>query len=91
MMIKVLTYIISAVFTYTLGIISKKKGWHETLPIPMQNLIVGFIVFIISLIAVHILKENISIQNIIEQIYIAIGGSGTATLAYDTQKIQKRN
>jgi len=85
-MIKLLTYIVSTLFTYILGIISKKKGWHETLPIPIQNIIVGIIVFILSLILVHIQKEHISAQNIIEQIVVAIGGSGTATLAYDTRK-----
>lgn len=85
-MIKLLTYIVSTLFTYILGIISKKKGWHETLPIPIQNIIVGIIVFILSLIIVHIQKEHISAQNIIEQIVVAIGGSGTATLAYDTRK-----
>lgn len=85
-MIKLLTYIVSTLFTYILGVVSKKKGWHETLPIPVQNIIVGVIVFILSLIITHILKENISVQNIIEQIMVAIGGSGTATLAHDIQK-----
>ena len=85
-MIKLLTYIVSTLFTYILGIISKKKGFNETLPIPIQNIIVGIIVFILSLIIVHIQKEHISAQNIIEQIVVAIGGSGTATLAYDTRK-----
>lgn len=85
-MIKLLTYIVSAIFTYALGLISKKKGWHETLPIPIQNIIVGAIVFILSIIITHILKENVSITAIIEQIIVAIGGSGTATLAYDAQK-----
>lgn len=89
MMIKLLAYIVSALFTYILGIISKKKKWHETLPIPMQNLIVGAIVFVISIIIVHILKENISIQDILEQIMVALGGTGTATLAYDTQKARQ--
>lgn len=85
-MIKLLTYIVSTLFTYILGIVSKKKGWHNTFPIPIQNIIVGIIVFILSLIIVHIQKEHISAQNIIEQIVVAIGGSGTATLAYDTRK-----
>ena len=85
-MIKLLTYIVSTLFTYILGIISKKKGFNETLPIPIQNIIVGIIVFILSLIIVHIQKEHISAQNIIEQIVVAIGGSGTATLAYDIRK-----
>ena len=88
-MIKLLTYIVSALFTYILGIISKKKGWHETLPIPIQNIIVGVIVFVISIIVVHVLKENVSVENIIEQIMVAIGGSGTAALAYDTKKVKQ--
>lgn len=85
-MIKLLTYIVSTLFTYILGIISKQKGWHKTLPIPIQNVIVGIIVFILSLIIVHVQKEHISVENIIEQIVVAIGGSGTATLVYDTRK-----
>ena len=88
-MIKILTYIVSTLFTYTLGIVSKKKGWHQTLPIPVQNIIVGAIVFVLSLIIVHILKENVSVENIIDQIAVAIAGSGTATMAYDMKKVKQ--
>ena len=59
-------YTITTLFTYILGILSKQKGWHKTLPIPIQNVIVGIIVFILSLIIVHVQKEHISVENIIE-------------------------
>lgn len=88
-MVKLITYITSTLFTYIFGIISKKKGWNEILPIPVQNIIIGIIVFMLSSIVLLILKENIDMENIVEQIIFALGGSGTATLAYDTQKTQE--
>lgn len=89
-MIKSLTYIVSILFTYILGLISKKKGWHKIIPIPVQNLIIGVIVFVISLIVIRIFKENISIESIIDQIVVALGGSGTATLAYDAKQMNTK-
>ena len=89
-MIKLLTYIVSTLFTYILGIISKKEGWHKALPIPVQNIIVGAIVFVLSLIIIRVFKENISIENIIDQILVSLGGSGMATLAYDAKQMNTK-
>lgn len=85
-MINILTYIVSTIFTYVLGKLSKKYGWNETLPIPVQNIIVGLIVFALSVLVTLLLKQNLDIKSIAEQIIVAFGGSGTATLAYDTKK-----
>lgn len=85
-MVNIITYLVSTIFTYIMGLISKKEGWNETLPIPVQNIIIGLIVFIISLVVAKLLKENIDIKSILDQIIVALGGAGTATLYYDTAK-----
>lgn len=86
-MIEILVYIVSTVLTYTLGILSKKFKWNETLPIPMQNILVGIVVFAIF----YITKRPSDVEAAIRQIIIALGGAGTATLGYDTQKIGKED
>ena len=86
-MINLLIYAVSTVLTYFLGIISKKLKWNETLPIPVQNIFVGLIVFMIAL---AITKTNEPTQ-LFEQIFMSLGGVGTATLGYDTQKINKED
>lgn len=85
-MINAIIYVISTLLTYILGIISKKTGFHETLPIPIQNIIVGIFCFVGAMIFSYIFKQSIDAENIIEQIIVALGGAGTATLGYDTQK-----
>lgn len=87
-MINSITYIVSTIFTYVLGKISKKRGWNEILPIPIQNILIGIIVFAISVIIAKLLKENIDVKDILEQIIVSLGGAGTATLAYDTSKVE---
>jgi predicted benzoate:H+ symporter BenE len=85
-MIKILTYIVSTVLTYVLGIVSKKKGWNESIPIPVQNIMVGAIVFLISAIAIKLSNQEVILEDIIQQVFFSLGGSGTATLYYDTKK-----
>lgn len=85
-MIKLITYIVSTLFTYYMGKVSKKKGWNEELPIAIQNIYVGILVFLISILACYVLKENVNYMDIIEQICVALGGSFTATWGYDTKK-----
>ena len=41
MTVQLLVYVITALFTYVLGKISKHFGWNETLPIPIQNILIG--------------------------------------------------
>ena len=85
-MIEILTYVVATLLTYGLGILSKKKGWNETVPIPVQNIIVGVIVFFISAIVIKLTNQEVVLPDIINQIFLSLGGSGTATLYYDTKK-----
>lgn len=86
-MINTITYIVSTLFTYIMGLLSKKYGWNKELPIPVQNVLVGIAVFGIVLIYTYFSKIPINVESIIEQIICAIGGSGTATLYYDNKKV----
>lgn len=86
-MVNTITYVISTLFTYIMGLLSKKYGWNEELPIPVQNILVGMFVFGVVLVITYFMKEPIEVKDIIEQIICAIGGSGTATLYYDNKKI----
>lgn len=85
-MIEILTYVVATLLTYGLGILSKKKGWNESVPIPVQNIIVGIIVFFISAIVIKLTNQEVILPDIIKQIFLSLGGSGTATLYYDTKK-----
>jgi len=85
-MVKILTYIVATLLTYLLGLLSKKKGWNETIPIPVQNILIGVIVFFISAILLRITNQEIMLDDIVSQIIASLGGSGTATLYYDTKK-----
>ena len=85
-MVKILTYIVATLLTYLLGLLSKKKGWNETIPIPVQNILIGVIVFFISAILLRITNQEIILDDIVSQIIASLGGSGTATLYYDTKK-----
>ena len=85
-MIGYLVYIVSTLFTYIFGILSKKYKWNESLPIPIQNFVVGLVVFVLAYIFCLIMKQNLNPEEILQQIIFAIGGAGTATLSYDTQK-----
>lgn len=86
-MINTITYIVSTLFTYIMGLLSKKYGWNEELPIPVQNVLVGMFVFGVVFVYTYYAKIPFNFESIIEQIICAIGGSGTATLYYDNKKI----
>ena len=86
-MIEVLTYVISVIMTYVMGIISKKMKWNEEMPIPIQNILVGIIVFVI----VYFTQRPSDVEVAINQIMLALGGAGTATLCYDTAKVGKED
>lgn len=87
-MIEILTYIVATLSTYGFGLLSKKKGWNEIVPIPVQNIIVGIIVFLISSIIYRLTNQNMAIEELAKQIVVSLGGSGTATLYYDNTKIK---
>jgi|GEM_PF-380181 len=63
MTVQLLVYVITTVFTYILGKISKHFGWNETLPIPIQNILIGIIATIIGCI-IHI--EGLDANSIIQ-------------------------
>ncbi len=82
MTVQVLVYIVTTLFTYILGKVSKHFGWNETLPIPIQNIIVGFISAGIGIL-IHI--EGLDANAIITAVITALGGIGTATVLYDAK------
>lgn len=84
-MLEILVFIVSTLVTYILGLLSKKFKWNEQLPIPIQNIIVGIIVFVIF----YLVKRPADIELALQQLMLAMGGVGTATLSYDTSKIGK--
>ena len=89
-MIETLTYFTSAIVTYVLGLLSKKFQWNETLPIPVQNIIVGIIVFLLSLLIAKATGTEIDMQGLTKQIIVALGGAGTATLGYDATRKEEK-
>ncbi len=86
-MIETLTYIVSVLVTYIMGVISKKMKWNEEMPIPIQNILVGIIVFVI----VYFTQRPVDVEVALNQIMLALGGAGTATLCYDTVKVGKED
>lgn len=88
-MANTIVYVVTALFTYILGIISKKTGLNNNLPIPIQNIIVGICSFIVMVGIDSLTGAGIEPESLIQEIIIAIGGAGTATLAYDADKVSK--
>ena len=86
-MINISVYVVSTLLTYAMGILNKQKGWE--VPIPIQNIVVGIICFISGLIFQFITNEPVELNSLVEQIVSALGGAGTATLYYDTNKSMK--
>lgn len=82
MTVQVLVYIITTLFTYILGKVSKHFYWNETLPIPVQNIIIGIIAATIGCL-IHI--EGLDINGVITAVITALGGVGTATVLYDAK------
>lgn len=82
MTIQILVYIITTLFTYILGKVSKHFGWNETLPIPVQNIVIGIISAIIGCV-IHI--DGLDVNGVIQTVVTALGGIGTATVLYDAK------
>lgn len=82
MTVQVLVYIVTTLFTYILGKVSKHFCWNETLPIPVQNIIIGIIAAAIGCL-IHI--EGLDINGVITSVITALGGIGTATVWYDAK------
>ncbi len=82
MTIQLIVYIVTTLFTYFLGKTSKHFGWNTTLPIPVQNIIIGIIASIIGCM-IHV--EGLDVNEIIQAVVTALGGIGTATVIYDAK------
>lgn len=82
MTIQFLVYVVTTLFTYIMGKVSKYYEWNYTLPITIQNLI---IIAIVSVIGILIHIENLDANSIIEAVITAVGGVGTAVVAYDAK------
>lgn len=82
MTVQVLVYIVTTLFTYILGKVSKHFCWNETLPIPVQNII---IIAIASAIGCLIHIQDLDANSIISAVVTAVGGVGTAVVAYDAK------
>jgi len=82
MTIELLVYVVTVLFTYIAGKVSKHFGWNYTLPITIQNIIIIAIASVIGCI-IHI--QNLDANSIISAVVTAVGGVGTAVVAYDAK------
>ncbi len=82
MSVQLIVYVITTLFTYILGKVSKHFGWNETLPIPVQNIAIGIISAVIGCV-IHV--EGLDASGVIQAVVTALGGIGTATVLYDAK------
>ena len=82
MTIEFLVYVVTTLFTYIAGKLSKYYGLNYSLPITIQNII---IIAIVSAIGIVIHIENLDANAIISAVITAVGGVGTAVVAYDAK------
>ena len=82
MTVQFLVYVVTTLFTYIMGKISKYFEWNYTLPITIQNIIIIAISAVIGCL-IHI--ENLDANSIITAVITAVGGVGTAVVAYDAK------
>lgn len=82
MTVQFLVYVITTLFTYIAGKVSKHFGWNYDLPITVQNII---IIAIASIVGCLIHVENLGVNDVITAVITAVGGVGTAVVAYDTK------
>ena len=82
MTVQFLVYVITTVFTYIAGKVSKHFGWNYDLPITVQNIIIIAIASIVGCL-IHI--ENLGVNDVITAVITAVGGVGTAVVAYDAK------
>lgn len=82
MTVQFLVYVITTLFTYIAGKVSKHFGWNYDLPITVQNIIIIAIASIVGCL-IHI--ENLCVNDVITAVITAVGGVGTAVVAYDAK------
>ena len=81
MTVQFLVYVITTLFTY-IAKVSKHFGWNYDLPITVQNIIIIAIASIVGCL-IHI--ENLGVNDVITAVITAVGGVGTAVVAYDAK------
>ena len=67
MTVQFLVYVVTTLFTYIAGKVSKHFGWNYTMPITIQIILI------------------IASASIIGCVITAVGGFGTAVVAYDAK------
>ena len=82
MTVQFLVYVVTTLFTYIAGKVSKHFGWNYGLPITVQNIIIIAIASIVGCL-IHI--ENLGVNDVITAVITAVGGVGTAVVAYDAK------
>jgi len=82
MTVQFLVYVITTLFTYIAGKVSKHFGWNYDLPITIQNII---IIAISAIIGCLINIEGLDVNGVITAVITAVGGVGTAVVAYDAK------
>lgn len=82
MTVQFLVYVITTLFTYIAGKLSKHFGWNYDLPITIQNII---IIAISAIIGCLINIEGLDVNGVITAVITAVGGVGTAVVAYDAK------
>lgn len=82
MTVQFLVYVITTLFTYIAGKVSKHFGWNYDLPITVQNIIIIAIASIVGCL-IHI--ENLGVNDVMTAVITAVGGVGTAVVAYDAK------
>ena len=82
MTVQFLVYVITTLYTYIAGKVSKHFGWNYDLPITVQNIIIIAIASIVGCL-IHI--ENLGVNDVITAVITAVGGVGTAVVAYDAK------
>ena len=82
MTVQFLVYVVTTLFTYIAGKVSKHFGWNYDLPITVQNIIISAIASIVGCL-IHI--ENLGVNDVITAVITAVGGVGTAVVAYDAK------
>ncbi|HBJ12447.1 MAG: hypothetical protein ACM67R_04280 [Clostridiales bacterium] len=82
MTVQFLVYVVTTLFTYIAGKVSKHFGWNYDLPITVQNIIIIAIASIVGCL-IHI--ENLGVNDVITAVITAVGGVGTAVVAYDAK------
>ena len=82
MTVQFLVYVITTLFTYIAGKVSKHFGLNYDLPITVQNIIIIAIASIVGCL-IHI--ENLGVNDVITAVITAVGGVGTAVVAYDAK------